>query len=219
MQPQALEIRHELRGGNIGEVERHGARLGLQIEQHLVDHLLAEVDPALERRVDLDIEPRLDRARQELHRHGVDDKAWQHGERGEAQEEPQRKAGAENARPIASCHDAELINHQGGEHGGEGGIEREEQRILLREEGGVAARRGEQEQAHRRDAAAEDQHELHRASSRGSRLSTGAGTCRGERTMKRFQCDSSCSSRLVSALTWKGLGSSVLSRRMRTAAS
>src|SRR5437588_3702289 len=35
LQPQALEIRHELRGGNIGEVERHGARLGLQIEQHL----------------------------------------------------------------------------------------------------------------------------------------------------------------------------------------
>jgi len=82
---------------------------------------------------------------------------------------------------------------------------------------GVGARSGQQEDSRRRHRAADDQQQLHLAPC-GSRLSTGAGSCRG-RTVKRFQTDSSCNSRLVRALSWKGLGSMLASRRRRTAAS
>ena len=56
-----------------GEFLRHPLRLDLQLEEHLVDRLLAEVDAALERGVDFDVEPRFDGARQELHRNRVND--------------------------------------------------------------------------------------------------------------------------------------------------
>src|SRR5205085_7992592 len=125
----------------------------------------------------------------------------------------------EDARTIAARHHQELVAHHTGEQCGKNGIQREQQRILLREERGVAARRGEKEQPDRRDGTADDEKQLHRSGAFGSRLSTGAGSWRGERTVKRFQGESSCKSRLVSALSWKGFGRSVGSSRMRTAAS
>jgi len=216
---QALELRHQLARRRIGQLGRHGACFGLQLDQHLVDGLLSEADAAFERGIDLDVEPRFDRPRDELHRDGIHDEPGQHGERGEAQQQPQREARAEHARAIAARHGDQLVHHQPGEQRGERGVERQQQGILLCEERRVAARRGEQEQADGGYRPAHDEELLHRVAPRGSRLSTGAGSCFGERTVKRFQGDSSCSSRLVSALSWKGLGSSAGSRRMRTAAS
>ena len=79
------------------------ARLGLQLVQHLVDRPdWPEVDAALERGVDLDVEPGFDAARQKLHRHRVDDSARQRrASDREAHQQPQREPGAEHARPVA----------------------------------------------------------------------------------------------------------------------
>ncbi len=79
-------MRDELRRRRIGKLDGQGARLLLQLEQHLVDRLLAQVHSALERGIDLDVEPGLDRSRDELHRYRVHDEAGQQRERGEAQE-------------------------------------------------------------------------------------------------------------------------------------
>ena len=106
---------------------------------------------------------------------------------------------------MAPRQDHELGDDQRGEQRGERRVQPEEQRIVPREDRGVGARRREQEQAHRRHRAADEEEPLH-PSFRG-------------RTMKRFQGDSSCRSRPVSAESWNGLGSSAVSSRMRTAAS
>ena len=53
----ALELRRHFGGGSVGQLLRHRLRLGLQLDQHLVDRLLADVDAALERGIDLDVEP------------------------------------------------------------------------------------------------------------------------------------------------------------------
>jgi len=155
----------------------------------------------------------------DLHRYRIDDQPRQQGKRCEAQKQSQGEPRAEDSRAVAPRHHQQLVGHESREQEGERGIERKEQRILLREERGVAACGGEKEEADGRHGATDDEQQLHRSPCRGSRLSTGAGSCCGERTVKRFQGESSCSSRLVSALSWKGLGSKVVSSRMRTAAS
>src|SRR5947208_502351 len=77
-----------------------------------------------------------------------------------------------------------------------------QRRILLGEKRMGRARGGKQEQAHGCHRTAEDEKQLHLSlAPRGSRLSTGAGSCWGERTVNRFHGDSRCSSRLVSALS------------------
>ena len=152
---------------------------------------------------DLDVEPRFDGARQELHRHRVHDETGHHGEHGEAGEEPQREARAEYARPQPPGEHHELDGDERGEQRSERGVQPEQQRIVPREERGVRACRGQQEKPHRRHRAADDDEPLHR----------------GGRTMKRFQGDSRRRSRPVSAESWNGLGRSAVSRRMRTAAS
>ncbi len=219
MQAQSLELRDELGAARVGKVQRHGARLGLQFDQHLVDGLLPEGDAAFERGVHLDVEPGFDRARDELHRHGVDDEPGEHGECREAQKKAQREPRAEDPRAIAPRHDQQLIANHAGEENGKRGVQREQQGILLGKERRIAAGRGQQEKPDRGHGAADDQQKLHRSPVRGSRLSTGAGSWRGECTTKRFHGESSCRSRLVNALSWNGLGNNVGSRRMRTAAS
>ena len=154
-----------------------------------------------------------------MHRHRIHDEPRQQGKCRKTQKEAQRKARAEYSRAVTAGHGEQLEGHQARKQRGERGVERQQQRVLLRKEGRIAARGGEQEQPHGRHGAPDDEQELHRSPCRGSRLSTGAGSCRGERTVKRFQGESSCSSRLVSALSWNGLGSRLVSRRMRTAAS
>ena len=52
LNPQTLEGRHRLRRRQPAELLRHDAGLRLQVDQHLVDRLLAEVDAAFERGVD-----------------------------------------------------------------------------------------------------------------------------------------------------------------------
>ena len=54
---QAFELRDELRARSVGELERHGACLRLQLDQHLIDRLLTEIHAAFQRRVDFDVEP------------------------------------------------------------------------------------------------------------------------------------------------------------------
>src|SRR2546427_172851 len=81
---QALELRRHLGRRQRRELPRHGLCLTLQLDQHLIDRLLPEVDAAFERGVDLDVEPGFDRPRQELHRNRVDDQPRQDRERGEA---------------------------------------------------------------------------------------------------------------------------------------
>ena len=157
LQAQSFKPRHDFGAAQVRELERHGACLGLQFDQHLVDGLLPEIDTALERGVDLDVEPRFDRAGDELHRHGVDDKTRQHGKRRKPQEEPQRQARAEYARTIAARHHQELVAHHASKQGREHRVERKEERILLGEKRGVAARGGEKKEPDRRDRAADDE--------------------------------------------------------------
>src|SRR5205814_1016606 len=95
-----------------------------------------------------------------------------------------------------------LTPHYPGEQRGARRVECKQPRILLGEKRSVRARGGKQEQAHGCHRTAEDEKQLHLSlAPRGSRLSTGAGSCWGERTVNRFHGDSRCSSRLVSALS------------------
>ena len=119
--------------------------------------MLPEADAALEGRVDLDIEPRLDRAGDELHRHGINNHSREHCKRGEAQQQPQREPRAEHARAVASRHAQELEGDQPGEQRGKTGVQREQQRILPGEERRIAARRGEKKEAYRSHRAADDE--------------------------------------------------------------
>ncbi len=138
-----------------------------------------------------------------MHRYRVDNQAGHHGKRGKARQQPQREARAEHARAMPARQHDELRDHQRGEQDRERGVQAEQQGILACKQRGVRARRGEEEKPDGRDRAADQHQPSHR----------------GGRTMKRFQGDSSCSSRPVSAESWKGLGSCVVSSRMRTAAS
>src|SRR6266480_2491834 len=165
---------------------------------------VASWTPACSRKrgVDLDVKPRLDRAGDKLHRHRVDDQTGHYREQRKAHQQPQSEAGSEYASPIAPRERQQLKRHYPGEQRGERRVECKQQRILLGEKRSVRARGGKQEQAHGCHRTAEDEKQLHLSlAPRGSRLSTGAGSCWGERTVNRFHGDSRCSSRLVSALS------------------
>src|SRR6185503_13561955 len=139
---------------------------------------------------------------------------------GEAQEQAQRESRTEDARAVAAHQRGELIAEQPGEQHCQNRIQAEQERVVPREQRRLAARGGKQEQHDRGDHATDEEQQLHRATAlAGSRLSTGAGCCCWGRSTKRFQGDSRFSSRLVSAESWKGLGRSAVSSRIRTAAS
>ncbi len=89
---QAIQLQRQLRGRALGELQRHGTCLGLQLAQHLVDRRLTERHAAFERGIDLDIEPGLDAAHQKLHRNGVDEGSGHYGHEREQKQEPQRQA-------------------------------------------------------------------------------------------------------------------------------
>ena len=97
-----------------------------------------------------------------MHRDRVHDQAGQHGERSKAQQQAPGEPRAEDTCAVAPRQSGQLIDHQSAEQQGEGGVQPEKQRILLREEGGIAARGREEEKPYRGDAAADDQQELHR---------------------------------------------------------
>src|SRR5207244_10988822 len=106
----------------------------------------------------------------------------------------QGEAGPEQPSRITPRGREQLKRHYPGEQRGERRVECEQQRILLGEKRSVRARGGKQEQAYRRHRTAEDEEQHHLSlAPRGSRLSTGAGSCWGERSVKRFRGDYRCS--------------------------
>src|SRR5262249_33429050 len=102
----------------------------------------------------------------------------------------------------------QLIRNQSEEREGDGRIQAQEQRVVLREQRRVRGRRGEQEEEYAAERRARDQHVGHRASR------TGASGVNGN----RFHSEATVHSRLVTLLTRNGAGSCAGSRRRRTAA-
>jgi hypothetical protein len=220
---QTVEQHHLLRGRAIGELVRHGPALDLQVIEHLVDRRLTEELCAFERRIDLDVEPRFDAAGEKLHRHEVHQRAGRKRHQPEHHQQAQPQAGAELALAIAAHQQHELPDHQRREQCRERGVEAEKQRVMARKERRIGTRRREQEQQHARERRADQQQHPHLGSaSFGSRVSAGAGAAPAAgdgRKVKRRHDDSRFISRLVRALNWNGFGKSVVSSRMRSAAS
>ena len=92
----------------IGKLERHGARLDLQLKGHLIHRLLPEADPALERRVE--VGPRLrrvDAERLELGQDRFIDEVVRFGPLGNLS--PLRQTGSEDGHlPLVTRHDRDV---------------------------------------------------------------------------------------------------------------
>ena len=217
---QAVERNDLLAVGAVGELERHGLCLDVQFRQHLVHRRLSELDAAFQCAIHADIEPGFDALREELHRYRVYEHTGHHCDGSEQDKEAEREARTENLLLQATAQRSKLVADQGKQRGGEDRVEPEKHRVVFGEERRIGACRSEQEKQHACEGHTQDQQGLHRAPS--SRFSGAVGEgCWAEergRHVKRFQSESRCHSRLVRALTWKGLGRSVRSRRMRTAA-
>ncbi|MFN9943535.1 MAG: hypothetical protein ACK56I_29085, partial [bacterium] len=107
---------------------------------------------------------------------------------------------AEQAAPIAREQTAQQLEHQREQHQGHEAGQAQHQRIALLEQPRVAAGRHEQAEQDHGDRHRGDQRDPKRA--RYGALLGVSGLNR-----KRFHSELGVQSRLVSALTWKGLGS------------
>ena len=125
--------------------------------QQVVERGAAEVEAAFERFFDAHVEPRLDALGDELHRHAVDQRARQHRHQREQHHQPQRQFGAEHAGLEFLPQREQLVAQQRGETHGEPAVQREQQRIVLREQRGVGARGRQQIKRDRADHHAHDQ--------------------------------------------------------------
>jgi hypothetical protein len=76
---------------------RHRLALLLQVLQLALERVAGELDAAVQRLVEAHLEPRVDRALQELERDRVDEAARDEGHEGEHAHQPQRELGAEDA--------------------------------------------------------------------------------------------------------------------------
>ncbi|MDW8468233.1 MAG: hypothetical protein RML56_03620 [Burkholderiales bacterium] len=167
---------HLLRRRLLAELERHRPRLGLQVGEHLVERRLPEVQPAFERRLDLHVEPGLDRTGEELHRHRVDEGARRKRHQRKEQRQAKREARPEHARAHAAPQRRELPGREQREQPRERRVHAEQQRVVARKQRRVAGRGGEEKKRDPRECRPDGERERHRASaSRGSRASTGAG--------------------------------------------
>ena len=198
------------------ERQRHRVSLGNEVIEHAVERAAPEVDPAFERAVDRHLEPRFDRAREELDRHAVDQRARHHRHQCEQQHQAQRQLGAEHAGLELAAQRDELVDDQRGQHQRHRAVQHEQQRVALGERRRVGARGRQQEQHDRDQAHAQDQEVAH----------DGAGQCGPEmggcaahgETVQRCQSEEMVHSREPTALIWNGRGSWEVSRRRRSAA-
>ena len=160
--------------------------------------------------LDTDVEPALDRARHELHRDAIDQRAGQHGDDPEHQHQAQLEAGAEDLGPVLVPQGTQLPADQA-EHGQrQHHVEADEERVVADEDGGVRRRRHQEEKPDDGpegggDGAPGGDEALHLASA-------------AKVTGQVFQSEARLHSRLPSAAIWKGRGNWVRSRRMRSAA-
>jgi hypothetical protein len=135
---------------HLGQVERDGARLGGQVRQLRLECGAADRQARLERPVDADVEPRLDRSRQELHRNDVDQRARQHAHQREGHRKARHQPGAEAAGAVPPHQPHDERQHEDEQRRRDGAVDRQQQRIVAAEGRRAARRRREQEQ---RDAA------------------------------------------------------------------
>jgi hypothetical protein len=209
---QAVERLDLLPRRHIRELERHGAPLVAQVVDQAVQRAAAQAQAAFQRRLDAHVEPRFDGLGEELHRHGVDQRPRDHRHHRQEREHAQRQARPEHARLELAPQRHELVAHQRDEGDRAHHVEGEQQGVVLREQRGVGAGHRQQEQQDAAQRRADDECVGHR----GASVAGLAGS--GELAIsQRYQPLASVHSRLASALTWNGLGSCAVSRRMRTA--
>jgi len=122
-----------LRARAIGKLLRDPTAFQLQIVQHLVDRGLPEELGALQRGVDLDVEPRFNAACKKLHRDEVHQRARSERHQPQHHQQAQPQPRAELALAIPAHQQHELPDHQGGQQRGERGAETEQQRVMARE--------------------------------------------------------------------------------------
>jgi hypothetical protein len=130
-----------------------GCRAGLvgQVVGQGIERRAPQAQAGVQRAFDLDVEPALDRARDELVRHHVDQHAGHQAHQGEDQrqldEQPAAELAAAQSRGEAHRHPADdQQQHAGNDH-----VEHEQAPVVALVQLAVAGRLGEQEHQHDRD--------------------------------------------------------------------
>ena len=194
----------------VGKLEGHHVGFLGEIGKQGIERRAAEVKAGFERLLDANVEPALDRAGDELHRHGIDQRAGQHGDDAKHQHQAQLEAGTEDLRPVIAPQRAQLPADERDHGQRQDDVKGDQQRIVPREDAGVGRRRHQQQEPgndpeRAGNGAADGDKTLHLAS-------TGMVTC------QVFQSEARLQSRLPSALIWNGRGNWLMSRRRRKAA-
>ena len=142
---------------HLGQLQCDAARFCAQVGQRCIERGAPQRQPGFERRFDTYVEPGLDRARHELHRHDVDHGARQDADEGEQQHQPRHQPGAEFATLVAPAQTRQQQRNQRQQGNGDQRIEHQQLGIVLIEECGVFGCRRQQEQQDADDCAADDQ--------------------------------------------------------------
>ena len=164
----AADDRHLARRQLLAQpLQRHRLHVGLRIGQPLggqpglrrqigdlrVERAAAEIEAGVERALDLDVEPALDAARDELVGDGVDQQPRHHADEGEGGDQPQQQPAAEAATPQPH-HQPHGGHHDGQrQQAGDDRVDPEQPDIVLFVGGAVAGGDRQQEEQHQPDAA------------------------------------------------------------------
>ncbi len=193
---QAVERRalDRLRGGERG---RHHIGFLLELAQRVFHGVTRELDAAIERFIDPNVEPRLDRALQELEGDRVDQPARDQRHQREHHHQAQCQLRAEDALAELAAQRHELVGDEPHEAEGKAATEIEQQLVVLREE--LVVRGRHRHQVHQRSAGddAQEYQRPHWVS------------------VQRLQSEARVQSRDAMAFSWNGLGSCAVSSRMR----
>ena len=154
---RADQARRHAAGPRLGERECDLARLVRRLAEKEVERTTAEVQPALERAVDANVEPALDALAQELDGHRIDERAGQHRDEREEEHQAQREPRAEHPGLQVPPQPEKLHAYEQHQEHDERAIEHEQEVVAAREELGVRRRGREQEQRDRPEAREDEQ--------------------------------------------------------------